>query len=115
MQVCNFLGVGFGADINLIVVILFLLLLIVLYFQFMSKLSLHVKILVGMLFGVIVGILAVKLNFSQFITDWIKPFGTIFINLLKLIAVPIVFVSLIKGISSKSVSTIFPQVSKFIN
>tara|TARA_B100000287_G_scaffold26459_1_gene25384 strand:+ start:422 stop:1681 length:1260 start_codon:yes stop_codon:yes gene_type:complete len=66
----------------------------------MSKLSLHVKILLGMLFGVIVGIVAVNLNFNQFITDWIKPFGTIFINLLKLIAVPIVFVSLIKGISS---------------
>ena len=47
-----------------------------------------------------VGIVVVNLNFNQFITDWIKPFGTIFINLLKLIAVPIVFVSLIKGISS---------------
>ena len=100
MLIYNFLGVGLGTDINLIIVILFLLLLIVLYFQLMSKLSLHVKILAGMFFGVIVGILAVKLNFSQLIIDWIKPFGTIFINLLKLIAVPIVFVSLIKGISS---------------
>ena len=96
----SLLGVGYASDFNFIVLILFFLLSIVLYFKFMSKLSLHVKILLGMLFGVIVGIVAVKLNFNQFITDWIKPFGTIFINLLKLIAVPIVFVSLIKGISS---------------
>ncbi len=96
----SLLGLGYASDFNFIVLILFFLLLIVLYFKFMSKLSLHVKILLGMLFGVIVGIFAVKLNFNQFIIDWIKPFGTIFINLLKLIAVPIVFVSLIKGVSS---------------
>jgi len=94
------LGVGYAPDFNFIVLILFFLLSIVLYFKFMSKLNLHVKILLGMLFGVVVGVVAVKFNFNQFITDWIKPFGTIFINLLKLIAVPIVFVSLIKGISS---------------
>src|SRR5699024_1188107 len=41
-------------------------------------------------------------NFSwgaKFISDWIKPFGTIFINALKLIAVPLILGSLIKGIS----------------
>jgi Na+/H+-dicarboxylate symporter len=36
---------------------------------------------------------------SSFVNDWIKPFGTIFINLLKLIAIPLIIASLIKGIS----------------
>lgn len=41
-------------------------------------------------------------NFSwgpEFVSDWIKPFGNIFINALKLIAVPLILASLIKGIS----------------
>ena len=36
---------------------------------------------------------------SQFVVDWIKPWGTIFINLLKLIAIPLIVASLIKGVS----------------
>ncbi len=36
---------------------------------------------------------------STFVKDWIKPFGTIFINLLKLIAIPLIVASLIKGVS----------------
>jgi len=36
---------------------------------------------------------------SSFVNDWIKPFGTIIINLLKLIAIPLIIASLIKGIS----------------
>ena len=66
----------------------------------MKKLPLHWKILLGMLFGVLFGLL-----FSQFewgkalVVDWIKPFGTIFINVLKLIAVPLILASLIKGVS----------------
>ena len=36
---------------------------------------------------------------ADFIKDWIKPFGTIFINSLKLIAVPLILASLIKGVS----------------
>ena len=66
----------------------------------MKKLALHWKILVGMGLGVLFGLL---LSFvpqgSQFISDYIKPFGTIFINLLKLIAVPLILASLIKGVS----------------
>ena len=66
----------------------------------MKKLPIHWKILLGMLFGVLFGLL-----FSQFewgralVVDWIKPFGTIFINVLKLIAVPLILASLIKGVS----------------
>jgi len=53
----------------------------------------------GMLAGVIVGYIFILLGFGQFVSQWIKPWGTIFIKLLKLIAVPLVFVSLIKGVT----------------
>ncbi len=36
---------------------------------------------------------------TAFIKKWVKPFGTIFINLLKMIAVPLIVVSLIKGVA----------------
>lgn len=66
----------------------------------MKKIALHWQILIGMFAGVLVAFL--MLNFEggkQFIIDWIKPFGTIFINSLKLIAVPLILASLIKGVS----------------
>ena len=66
----------------------------------MKKLALHWKILIGMALGVVIGLLAVLAGFGPFVQDWIKPFGTIFINLLKLIAVPLILVSLIDGISN---------------
>lgn len=67
----------------------------------MKKIALHWKIIIGMVLGVLFGLL--MSNFDQFgkqlISDWIKPFGTIFINCLKLIAIPLILASLIKGIS----------------
>lgn len=66
----------------------------------MKKLALHWKILIGMALGVVFGaFLSFVPNGSEFIKDYIKPFGTIFINLLKLIAVPLILASLIKGVS----------------
>ncbi|MCB9339827.1 MAG: cation:dicarboxylase symporter family transporter [Lewinellaceae bacterium] len=56
----------------------------------MKKLALHWQILIGMLAGVLFGLLAVSVGWVGFVVDWIKPFGTIFINLLKLIAVPLI-------------------------
>ena len=64
-----------------------------------SKIPLYVKILLGMLLGVIFGYLFLLIGQGIFVTEWIKPWGTIFIKLLKLIAVPLVFVSLIKGVT----------------
>lgn len=64
------------------------------------KIALFVKILIGMVAGVAVGFLLLKTGNSQFVIDWIKPWGTIFIRLLKLIAIPLVFVSLIKGVAN---------------
>lgn len=68
----------------------------------MKKLALHWQILIGMALGILWGMVASSVGLVSFTTDWIKPFGTIFINLLKLIAVPLVLVSLITGISSLS-------------
>lgn len=53
-----------------------------------------------MMLGVIWGLIAVKTGLGDFTDDWVKPWGTIFIKLLKLIAVPLIFVSLVKGITS---------------
>src|SRR5690606_7056605 len=50
-------------------------------------------------FGIIWALLSSKLGWSQFTIDWIAPFGTIFINLLKLIAVPLVLFSIINGVT----------------
>ena len=65
----------------------------------MKNLALHWKILIGMVLGVVAGFIGVAVGGEQFVTDWIKPFGKIFINLLKLIAVPLIIASLIKGVS----------------
>ena len=66
----------------------------------MKKLALHWKILIGMALGVIFGLALSFTDFGPaFIGDYIKPFGTIFINLLKLIAIPLILASLIKGVS----------------
>lgn len=66
----------------------------------MKKIALHWQILIGMLLGVLFGVLMMFINGgASFVADWIKPFGTIFIKLLKLIAIPLILASLIKGIS----------------
>lgn len=65
----------------------------------MRDLGLHWKILIGMAAGVGFGFLANSMGWGDWVSDWIKPFGTIFINSLKLIAVPLIVASLIKGIT----------------
>jgi Na+/H+-dicarboxylate symporter len=66
----------------------------------MKKLALHWQILLGMVVGVIIGLLMTNIEGGkEIISDWIKPFGSIFINALKLIAVPLILASLIKGVS----------------
>ena len=66
----------------------------------MGKVALHWKILIGIGVGVLFGVLFLQFSGGkEFIVDWVKPFGTIFVNLLKLIAIPLIVVSLIKGVS----------------
>lgn len=68
----------------------------------MKKLPLHWQIIIAMLLGTGVGLLLSFTGNAHFSHDWIKPFGTIFINSLKLVAVPLVLTSLVKGITSLS-------------
>jgi len=55
--------------------------------------------LIGLVLGTLWALISVQFNLIEFTKDWIKPFGTIFINLLKLIALPLVLFSIVKGIS----------------
>ena len=66
----------------------------------MKKMALHWKILIGMVSGVLFGVLMLNIDGGDlFVNNWVKPLGTIFVKLLKLIAIPLILASLIKGIS----------------
>lgn len=66
----------------------------------MKKLALHWQIIIGMLLGVLFGLGMTYFDGGkEIVQDWVKPFGKIFINSLKLIAVPLILASLIKGVS----------------
>jgi proton glutamate symport protein len=60
------------------------------------------KIIAGMAAGIVWGLVAVISGLQEFNENWIRPFGTIFLNMLKLVAVPLIFVSLVKGMASLS-------------
>ena len=66
------------------------------------KLELNWKIIIGLLLGLLYGIFAASQGLTSFTSEWITPFGKIFLNLLKLIAVPLVLSSLITGVASLS-------------
>lgn len=76
----------------------------------MRKLELHWKILIGMVLGILFGFAMTQLDWgADFVNDWINPLGTIFVKLLKLIAIPLILASLVKGISD------LKDISKFKN
>lgn len=76
----------------------------------MKKMALHWQILIGMILGIVFGFMMTQISWGiEFVTDWIKPIGSIFIKLLKLIAIPLILASLIKGISD------LKDISKFRN
>ena len=76
----------------------------------MKKMALHWKILIGMVLGILFGLLMTFVSGgATFVLYWINPFGTIFVKLLKLIAVPLIIASLVKGISD------LKDISKFKN
>lgn len=66
----------------------------------MKNLALHWKIIIGLILGIIYAYVSVGLGWNKFTQNWIDPFGTIFIRLLKFIAVPLVLFSIISGISA---------------
>lgn len=85
----------------------------------MKNLALHWQILIGMVLGVLFGLGMTQWDSSatpelhegaSFIKDWIAPIGTIFVNLLKLIAIPLIIASLIKGISDLGDISKFQQI-----
>ena len=65
-----------------------------------KRLPLHRQIIIGITSGILFGLLMTSFSWgATFVGDWIAPFGTIFIRLLKLIAIPLIFTSLVKGIA----------------
>lgn len=64
------------------------------------KMKLHWQIIIGLVAGVFFGIFAAVNQLGDFTSDWVTPFGTLFVNLLKLIAMPLVFASLVTGVAS---------------
>ncbi len=76
----------------------------------MQKLELHWRILIGMVLGILFGFGMTYVEWGKdFVLDWINPLGSIFVKLLKLIAIPLILASLIKGISD------LKDISKFRN
>ncbi len=68
-------------------------------FSRITSIPLYLQILLGMIAGVIIGLIALWFNGEQFIQNWIRPWGQLFIRLLQLIAVPLVFITLVKGVT----------------
>lgn len=77
-----------------------------------GKLAIHWRILLGIIMGVGFGYILNCFGLQLFVKNWITPFGIIFINLLKMIAVPIVFVSIVKSITDFKSFENFAQLSK---
>ena len=65
-----------------------------------KKMSLPMQILIALVAGVVVGLICYFTNTGDFTTKYLKPFGDIFVNLLKFIVVPVVLFSMIDGIIS---------------
>ncbi|MEN9304539.1 MAG: hypothetical protein RL264_2968 [Bacteroidota bacterium] len=66
----------------------------------MKKIALHWKIIIGMVLGIVWALISGHFGWNKFTLDWIDPFGKIFINSLKFIAIPMVLFSIVSGVSS---------------
>ena len=64
------------------------------------RIALHWQVLIGLAVGVLYAWMSITFGWNDFTVDYIKPFGDIFINILKLIAVPLVLFSIISGVAS---------------
>ena len=63
-------------------------------------LAMHWQVIIGLLLGIVYAWMSIQFGWNEFTLNWIQPFGDIFINLLKLIAVPLVLFSIISGVAS---------------
>jgi Na+/H+-dicarboxylate symporter len=67
----------------------------------MKKVAFPIQILIGLVAGIIFALLSIQLGWpADFTINYIKPWGTIFLNSLKMIAIPLIFASLIIGIAN---------------
>lgn len=65
-----------------------------------KKLALHWQVIIGLVLGAVYAWCSIEFGFNEFTKFYIKPFGDIFINVLKLVAVPLVLFSIIVGVAS---------------
>lgn len=65
-----------------------------------KKMSLAAKIFIGLGLGIIAGLIFMAAGKAEWAVNYVKPFGTIFLNLIKFIVVPIVLTSIIAGVIS---------------
>ena len=65
----------------------------------MRAIPLHWKIIIAMVLGIIWALISGEFGWNAFTKDWIDPFGKIFINILKFIAVPLVLFSIVSGVT----------------
>ena len=70
-----------------------------LFMAFGKKLGLPAQMAIGMTLGVVAGLVAPLCNFDA---NWFRPFGQLFINLVRMVVVPLVFTTLVAGAASVS-------------
>ena len=65
-----------------------------------KKIGLPLQILIALVAGIVLGLILHFAGMEDLTTNYLKPIGTIFVNLLKFIVVPVVLLSMIDGIVS---------------
>ena len=67
----------------------------------MKRIALHIQILIGLFLGLFFAWLSVRSGWpTAFTVNYIKPFGAVFLNSLKMVAIPLIFTSLVVGVTS---------------
>lgn len=75
------------------------------------KLKLHWQILIGLILGILIGLTSRLFNFHIFVIEYISILGTIFLRGLRMVIVPLIFSSIISGVTSISSAESFGRLS----
>lgn len=70
------------------------------FVRMLKKIPLHWQVIIALIIGTIYALLSVQFGWNDFTLNYVDPFGKIFINVLKLIAVPLVLFSIISGVTA---------------